>query len=203
MDTGQQPLGTNMYMYCLNDPVNLYDPNGYFALTATLAALGTAAVKTAPVWVPKVTGWLGTIGLIGVAATAPAGYVAVRSHIDTVHQQDRADIRAHTAAQRAAQPSAAAQSAASSSQAASPPPPPGNFNSNQRSLWEEINDFLGPNYTMKTSNAGEPILVSQDELRQVRFDIQDFHPHESSHVHFEWRTNTRTTFRGVRMHPMP
>jgi len=35
MDTGQQTLGTNMYMYCLNDPVNMIDPDGYTSITGT------------------------------------------------------------------------------------------------------------------------------------------------------------------------
>jgi len=37
MDTGQQPLGTNMYMYCLNDPINLIDPEGTRAIAPPAA----------------------------------------------------------------------------------------------------------------------------------------------------------------------
>jgi len=33
MDTGQVPLGTNMYVYCLNDPINFVDPDGFRART--------------------------------------------------------------------------------------------------------------------------------------------------------------------------
>jgi hypothetical protein len=33
MDTGDGVLGTNMYAYCLNDPVNGWDPSGYWVET--------------------------------------------------------------------------------------------------------------------------------------------------------------------------
>ena len=46
MDTGQIPLGTNMYAYCLNDPVNLIDPYGTFAITLTLLTVAVTFTTT-------------------------------------------------------------------------------------------------------------------------------------------------------------
>ena len=40
MDTGQQVLGTNMYMYCLNDPINMIDPEGTAAIFAVIYTWG-------------------------------------------------------------------------------------------------------------------------------------------------------------------
>lgn len=39
------PLSWNAYKYCINDPVNLVDPSGYFALTAILVAGALGAGK--------------------------------------------------------------------------------------------------------------------------------------------------------------
>ena len=47
MDTGQIPLGTNMYAYCLNDPVNLKDPDGRIAITTKIIIICAVIGATA------------------------------------------------------------------------------------------------------------------------------------------------------------
>lgn len=39
LSTGQDILGSNMFAYCLNNPVNNHDPSGKFALTATFCGI--------------------------------------------------------------------------------------------------------------------------------------------------------------------
>jgi len=80
LDTGQQPLGTNMYMYCLNDPVNLYDPDGFLAISGTA---GTFLVATAPVWWPTVKAGLISIGTTVAVAAGFTAYVASEVAIET------------------------------------------------------------------------------------------------------------------------
>jgi len=46
MDTGQGVLGTNMYAYCLNNPVMLYDPEGEIAVTTVIIIVGAVGFGT-------------------------------------------------------------------------------------------------------------------------------------------------------------
>ena len=41
--------GLNLYAYCMNDPVNMYDPTGHFAVTSFLIGLGVSALVGAVV----------------------------------------------------------------------------------------------------------------------------------------------------------
>jgi len=72
--TGQGLIGNNMFAYCLNNPVNLFDPNGRFALGVILgkAAIG-AAVNVLTTYIgAKVTGQSYSWKDAGVAALAGA-----------------------------------------------------------------------------------------------------------------------------------
>ena len=40
----------NLFAYCVNDPVNKKDVDGYFFLSATLAAIGTAVIAKAAIY---------------------------------------------------------------------------------------------------------------------------------------------------------
>ena len=42
--TGQGFLGTNMFAYCLNNPVNLTDPSGHFGVAAAIIASAIVAI---------------------------------------------------------------------------------------------------------------------------------------------------------------
>jgi RHS repeat-associated protein len=83
-------LSVNMFAYCLNNPVNLYDPNGsWFALTfpllgqAAAGVLGSiAAVVSSPV----------VIGVALVAATGFLVYVGYRYYKSTVAADDSGEV---------------------------------------------------------------------------------------------------------------
>jgi hypothetical protein len=82
MDTQDGILGTNMYAYCQNDPVNLCDPSGTDA--ATLAAAGSAAASWVGSmwWLTLVDGPLpigdALYGLGILVSGGLAGYVAYK-----------------------------------------------------------------------------------------------------------------------------
>ena len=50
-------------------------------------------------------------------------------------------------------------------------------------LLEKLGDFLGRGSKARLNDAGDLLLQSQDELREVRFDLNNFSPHDAPHVH--------------------
>ncbi len=46
-----------------------------------------------------------------------------------------------------------------------------------------IEGFVGKGATTFRNDAGDLIIQSLDELREVRFDINSFHPHDGPHIH--------------------
>ena len=79
ISTGQGFLGYNMFAYCLNNPVNLHDPDGrsatalaiYFGIKGLKAIIG-AATASAPVKIAAGTA-AGVVGGVGLAAAAGGG----------------------------------------------------------------------------------------------------------------------------------
>jgi RHS repeat-associated protein len=49
----------------------------------------------------------------------------------------------------------------------------------------KISSWLGKGTQFIRNNAGDPIFLSKDGLRKVRFDFKRPYPHESPHLHFE------------------
>ncbi|MFX0209519.1 MAG: hypothetical protein ACFFDT_26275 [Candidatus Hodarchaeota archaeon] len=52
-------------------------------------------------------------------------------------------------------------------------------------LEKRISDWLGEGTQFIRNKAGDPIFLSKDGLRKVRFDFKRSYPHECSHLHFE------------------
>jgi len=50
---------------------------------------------------------------------------------------------------------------------------------------KQISTWLGPDVKLIYNTAKDPIFLSQDGLRKVRFDFNRPFPHENPHVHFE------------------
>ncbi len=72
-------LDNNLFAYCLNNPIILYDPNGYAAAIAVGAGIGTA-VCPGP----------GTVigGIIGVGVTIGAGIFVGNKISKAIHNSD-------------------------------------------------------------------------------------------------------------------
>ena len=64
---GDSLLATNLYAYCLNNPVNYHDSDGKFATVAGTLAWGTAGGSN--FWNP--VGWV----ILGGVAVAAVGYI--------------------------------------------------------------------------------------------------------------------------------
>lgn len=64
-------------------------------------------------------------------------------------------------------------------------------------LQGQISEWLGEQVQCIRNKAGDPIFVSQNGTKKVRFDFNKPHPHENPHVHFEeliegeWKEITR------------
>ncbi len=65
---GDSLLATNLYAYCLNNPINYHDPDGKFATVAGTLAWGTAAGGS-NFWNP--VGWV----ILGGVAVEAVGYI--------------------------------------------------------------------------------------------------------------------------------
>lgn len=52
-------------------------------------------------------------------------------------------------------------------------------------LQKKISGWLGNKSKMIKNEAGEPIFISQDKMRQIRFDFNRPYPHKSPHMHVE------------------
>lgn len=52
-------------------------------------------------------------------------------------------------------------------------------------LEKQISEWLGEGTKLIRNNAGDPIFLSKDGLRKVRFDFERPYPHENPHIHFE------------------
>lgn len=52
-------------------------------------------------------------------------------------------------------------------------------------LEQRISGWLGEGTQFVRNKAGDPVFLSKDGLRKVRFDFKRPHPHESPHLHFE------------------
>lgn len=57
------------------------------------------------------------------------------------------------------------------------------YTDNVREVADKIEKYVGEDAKIRTSNAGETIVQSKDELREVRFDFDSPAPHNDSHVH--------------------
>jgi hypothetical protein len=71
-------------------------------------------------------------------------------------------------------------------------------------LLEKLADFLGVGSKARLNNAGDLLLQSQDELREVRFDFNNFSPHDAPHVHvieYEWVKNKKIEIFNERVFP--
>ena len=54
-----------------------------------------------------------------------------------------------------------------------------------KSLENRVSNWLGDGTRLIKNKAGDPIFLSQDNLRRVRFDFNRPYPHENPHMHFE------------------
>jgi hypothetical protein len=52
-------------------------------------------------------------------------------------------------------------------------------------LEQQISSWLGESTQLIRNGAGDPIFLSKDGIRKVRFDFNRPFPHESPHLHFE------------------
>ncbi|MDN3505884.1 MAG: hypothetical protein P0S96_01490 [Simkaniaceae bacterium] len=52
-------------------------------------------------------------------------------------------------------------------------------------LEKRVSSWLGKETKLIHNKAGDPVFLSEDGLRRVRFDFKRPHPHESPHLHFE------------------
>jgi tetratricopeptide (TPR) repeat protein len=50
---------------------------------------------------------------------------------------------------------------------------------------QRVSAYLGEGARLVRNKAGDPIFISKDGLRKVRFDFKRPHPHESPHLHIE------------------
>ena len=54
-----------------------------------------------------------------------------------------------------------------------------------KSLEGRVSNWLGEGTKLIRNKAGDPIFLSQDKVRRVRFDFNRPYPHENPHLHFE------------------
>ncbi|HEX4840343.1 MAG TPA: hypothetical protein VFU89_07885 [Rhabdochlamydiaceae bacterium] len=52
-------------------------------------------------------------------------------------------------------------------------------------LEKKVSEWLGEGTQCMRNKSGDPIFLSKDGLRKVRFDFNKPHPHQSPHLHFE------------------
>lgn len=58
-------------------------------------------------------------------------------------------------------------------------------------VFSQSQDWLGPNWRVINNQAGDTIVLSDDGLRRLRFDINRPYPHSSPHAHVEELVNGR------------
>ena len=71
VSTGQGVLGNNMFAYCLNNPVNMSDPTGEFAISATLGGIALWKIGVA------IVGLVGTFILADTIAKNPPDFPSI------------------------------------------------------------------------------------------------------------------------------
>ena len=71
VSTGQGVLGNNMFAYCLNNPVNMSDPTGEFAISATLGGIALWKIGVA------IVGLVGTFILADTIAKNPPAFPSI------------------------------------------------------------------------------------------------------------------------------
>ncbi|QVL55414.1 MAG: hypothetical protein KFB95_08915 [Simkaniaceae bacterium] len=54
-----------------------------------------------------------------------------------------------------------------------------------KSLERRVSKWLGDGTRLIRNRSGDPIFLSQDKMRRVRFDFNRTYPHENPHLHFE------------------
>ena len=60
---------------------------------------------------------------------------------------------------------------------------------NKSALSKDIAGWLGEDTRIITNKAGDKVFLSSDELRRVRFDINNPYPHAEAHAHIEISKN--------------
>lgn len=58
-------------------------------------------------------------------------------------------------------------------------------------LEKKLSEWLGEGTKLLRNEAGDPILLSKDGLRKVRFDFKNPEPHEFPHMHLEQKINNK------------
>jgi hypothetical protein len=53
----------------------------------------------------------------------------------------------------------------------------------------KIKEYVGKDADLKIKKSGDPVLLSKDGAKKVRFDINNPSPHENPHAHIEWKKN--------------
>jgi|GEM_PF-5045486 len=102
MDTGQQVLGTNMYMYCLNDPVNLYDPTGFSGEAAAIwgGTMWWLKLIDGPLPFGDIIFWSG-LAILGTAAIGAVDEIATTMPRTQTQTRTQARTGAQTRAETA------------------------------------------------------------------------------------------------------
>ena len=165
MDTADGILGTNMYAYCHNDPINYYDPDGF----------RKASIKKVPAGAQKMP--------------------MQRMLGNQTPQQFKANHRFNRTLSTKPDGRVFQVVSVDGFKARGPAAPiMGPINPNmpalQQKALEDIIDWLGPNATMRPKKIDDRdiVFMSADETRKFRMDL--FHTHgQAPHVHFEILVN--------------
>ncbi|MCL2446697.1 MAG: RHS repeat-associated core domain-containing protein [Oscillospiraceae bacterium] len=178
LDTEDGIMGTNMYAYCHNDPINYYDQDGY--------------KKDKPWWMKKknnpprntVGGVPNGIPRISDDSWIGPGQPPIGAQLTGRQAQQQFLLRkwmsGHTPP--AGRMPAQTQPRGGGTQAAPPTrpssTPPSGLNPSQQILKDNVLDWIGPNPRVIPKDNGDLTIISADGLRQIRFDdMNTSNPH--------------------------